>query len=429
MVTGHSRLNCVSGLFTFLVTAGSLAAADATPVVDKEVPDHRVVLRLSDGFLNSVMDDQNIDRQTDVREMILGTAVYGKARVIAKPGVKLIENANDAAFQITLVGTIHSRTTGYNGPAIIHSRSITTFTASREVIFKAGEGFYAKPSKVSVRTESYPQGISSTWGGLIGRIVARRARMIEAARRPQATEIARQRIERRIKASFDRSSEARLVRLNQATDFRSLATAALQYGRGEPKYICSTTPHYLQIATSFGDRRSTIELPVRGAVAGAPIEIWLHESLLVNPITMTVDLLTPQGGSDEWMKLLSATAQSLGYITEVPGSVRSILSDRLQTHQVEDWRIVKVDVPEIVGTEIVVTESKPKASSEAPRNRSLATNRRVWTSGQFTADAEFLALEGNIVRLRRTTGVKTSIPIEKLSVADREWIQNYLARR
>src|SRR5436190_10311502 len=178
MCQGKLRLSCALGLMS-VVTSSSLIAGEVKRALPEALPDHRIVFRVCDQLLNSLMDNAAIDRQTEVREVILGTSVVGTARVTGKPDVKLIPSVDDATFYITLEGTIHSRTTGYNGPAIIHSRSVTTFTASRPVVFEPGRGFYGLPSRVSARTESFVEGISSRRRGLVGRIVSRRAGKID----------------------------------------------------------------------------------------------------------------------------------------------------------------------------------------------------------------------------------------------------------
>ena len=80
-------------LVTALLIAGLLilstapcGAADvgakATVSAQGKQPDHRFVLRLSGPLLNSLMKGNDIDRESDVREEILGTSIYGKARAV-----------------------------------------------------------------------------------------------------------------------------------------------------------------------------------------------------------------------------------------------------------------------------------------------------------------------------------------------------------
>tara|TARA_R110002073_G_scaffold43606_2_gene121573 strand:- start:7533 stop:8723 length:1191 start_codon:yes stop_codon:yes gene_type:complete len=60
---------------------------------------------------------------------------------------------------------------------------------------------------------------------------------------------------------------------------------------------------------------------------------------------------------------------------------------------------------------------------------SCAEEPRIWKSadGKFSVEAEFVGIENNIVRLRRTDNHKTAaVPIQMLSVSDREYIRERL---
>src|SRR4029453_12578551 len=92
-----------------------VAAADKskTPAVRERVPANRMVLRVSQGMLNALWGNPDIDRQADVRDYILGTTIYGRARVIGSSRVQLAESPDQAKFHMIFQGTAHSRTTGY----------------------------------------------------------------------------------------------------------------------------------------------------------------------------------------------------------------------------------------------------------------------------------------------------------------------------
>ena len=68
------------------------------------------------------------------------------------------------------------------------------------------------------------------------------------------------------------------------------------------------------------------------------------------------------------------------------------------------------------------------ASPVATRAAETATTR-TWTdvSGKFSREAEFVKLEDGKVVLRAAGGKETSIPLEKLSPQDREWVREHTA--
>jgi SLA1 homology domain 1, SHD1 len=443
-LNGDKTMIAAYSLFFRLLSAIA-TAGDTPPPVPSEIPVHRAVLRVSETMLNSLMGNQEVNLATEVRDVILGTAIYGRAQVVAKSGVKLADNPDQATFDIVFDGVAYSRTTGYNGPAIIYSRSVTKFSATRQIVFEPGKGFQGLAPRVTARTETYIDGIGSSRGGVIGRIVRRRAAKIAAARHSEATEIARQKAERRIAAAFERNSEQRISRLNWIATLRSLAMAALRTsGSGEPRYACCTTPHYLQIATGIGESSSPIDLPTSPAAdsQGAPIEIWVHQSLIGEGAAVALDLLGEQIKASDLVKLITATASALGGGPDTSSNLQSLFGEQqVRTYKVGSWRVVELDmrsdeaqpVAQAQALRATVNSSRaivePAAVPQQQETPLVRPHHRIWTSGNYTADAEFLSLDGNIVRLRRTTGVGTSIPLEKLSVVDQQWIQAYLAGR
>lgn len=349
------------------VAFGLVAVASAPGRADDTLPAHRIVLRLSDTMLNSLMT-KGIDRETDVRDTILGTAIYGRARILAKPGVALKDCPDQATFQVLIEGTAHSRSTGYNGPAIIYSRSVTHFTATKQVVFDPGRGFYALPPEVHARTTTYTDGIDSTRGGIVGRIVRRRATEQAAAKHDEAQEIARQKAERRIAAAFDRLMDERLARLNKAAEFRTMAINALRpAGSPEPKYSCCSTVQYLQIATNFGEGGPAIELPLKGpaSLAAAPIEVWIHNSLVGDQFAAALQLLKTHARVSDFLVALSATAK----IIEGPSSSRSpvqALTGELPINmrKVGAWLVVEIDPTS--GDDVAATAQARSRIAAAP---------------------------------------------------------------
>jgi len=332
-----------------LLMAVSLALFSAPPLLladDTPPPSHRVVVRLSDALLNALMT-KGFSREAEVRDVILGTQIYGKARIDARPCVQLADCPDQATFQVVIEGTAHSRSTGYNGPAIIYSRSVTTFTATKQVIFEPGRGFYALAPKVQARTQTFTDGIGTSRRGIVGRIIRRKAAQQAAARHDEAQEIARQKAERRIAIAFDRHMEQRLARLNRAAEFRSLAVAALRpAGSGEPKYACCSTPHYLQIATNFGDGGPAIELPVKGAASetAAPIEVWIHQSLVGERVGVALQLLNSRARANDFLLALSAAARVIERQSSGASALAAVASQwPVKVRQVGEWSVVEVE--------------------------------------------------------------------------------------
>ena len=431
-------------------------------------------MRVSEETLNALWGNQDIDWQTGVRETILGTSVHGRARVIGAPRIQLVSSEDQATFRIVFPGTAYSRTTGYNGPAIIHSRAVTDFTATKQIVLEPGEGFRELPTEIGARTQIFIDGIDSARGGLIGRIVRRRATRIEATMHSQATEIVRQKAATRIASALDRTSQERLARMNWVRRLRDVVQVMFRGEQsGEPRYALSTTPRYLQIALGPGNRDSSsdlsrdaqVELPGADTPV-SPVELWIHESVAQNRLpAAALDLVRVPATVNDLLQAISATVQVMTGNKLRSGALEELIAQQpVRTRQSGDWSVIAVEVP---------LETKPRSPTalaqrnpSAQRNSSAQRNpspspalpsqtarladsnsatvttaatlgpshessprpgNRRWTSGPYHADATFLALEGNVVRLLRTSGVRTSIPLEKLSPADQQWIRDYLA--
>ena len=397
-------------------------------------------------MLNSMMDGSDfVNRDTDVREEIMGTTIVGRAHITGTPVVKLVESADRATFQINFEGTATSLTTGYHGPAIVTSRSVTKFTATKLVVFEPARGFYGQPAKVIARIQTTTESVDSTRGGLIGRIVRRRAAAIEASQHGQVEQIAAQRAERRIQLSFEKQAAQRLAKLNEMADVRSLATATgHDHGAKDTKYSCCTTPHYFQIATSFSDSGPPLELPKYDPKnpANAPVEVWVHDSFIGEPIATGIDMLTKQAETNKLALTVSAVARFLAS-SEYSDKIPAILGKQtLQMHRIGQWRVAKMEIPAPDLAQVVqvlrpasapitpstLGKTPAKTPPPPPAPVEVAAANRTWTSGKYTAQARFLGLEGETVKLQRTTGVNTNISLEKLSPADQNWIKDYLAK-
>jgi hypothetical protein len=398
-----------------------------------EMPDHRLVLRVTDDFLNSLLQDTKIDREVPVRENILGTDVYGVSRVQAQPGVKLAESPDKATFYLTLNGTANSRSTGYHGPAIIYSRAVTTFTGYKKVVFEPGKGFQGLPPVVKASTTTYVDGFASVPGGIIGRIVRRRASRQEAAQHNVTQEIARQRAEARIKAGFEKTSNERLAKLNQSPDLEALATLLKASSNGDVKYACCTTPHCLQIATSFnGEANGPILIPFVNVPhrERAPIEIWMHDSIVNPGVAATVEV---------------ATTAANAVVPPASTSKQPMVT----VHHVSDWQRVDVTAkpsqlqslaallpkPTEVRAKPILPNGLPKVQNALQAAAKIVANpivktpdTRTWTSGKYTAEATFVSLDGDTVRLKRPSGEGTIVDFKKLSAADQDGIKRHQAQ-
>ncbi|MBN2294421.1 MAG: hypothetical protein JXM70_18475 [Pirellulales bacterium] len=62
-----------------------------------------------------------------------------------------------------------------------------------------------------------------------------------------------------------------------------------------------------------------------------------------------------------------------------------------------------------------------------PHAKVSAKAVRMWTdiTGKFTVEAEFVSSTGGKVRLKKTNGKNITVPVERLSAVDQQWIRNH----
>jgi hypothetical protein len=219
--------------------------------------------------------ERPIDEVVPVDEVILAVRAIGEARVQGRPLVVLVDDPKDAAFTVSLSGVIESRTIGYKGPVQIHSRCQTQFTADKRVVFEPGRGFVGEPARIEAKTSTLTERIEPDRGGLLGRMIERRAWFCVGQNRAQANQIVQARIEVKIRETFDRLLANRLTHVNELANQGAIA-AELLLGEGDLAYRCCTRGGYLQVAASTGPGATSAELPL-AAAPGPRVQIWLHE--------------------------------------------------------------------------------------------------------------------------------------------------------
>jgi len=306
------------------------------------LPAHLVVLRLPVAMVSAQIDRQ-IDFQTPVRDVILGTPVSGVARIVGRPQVKLEPSSDRARFKVVFNGTVYSRTVGQSGPATIHGHSVTRFTATKEVVFEPGKGFYAKEPRLEATTQCFTDRIDSTRGGLIGRIVQRRAAAEVASKQATLTAIARQRAMGRIAAAFEKHMEERLARLNKAVEFQ-IVMAEFRTREGNRRLRASTTATHLELADVIHNNEAAIELPILAAsgAGNRPVEIWVHGSVVPPEVGAALETIFTNPDESAVVNGLAALPGTLG--KKAASVITALVSDnKVGVQHTGEWLVVQLN--------------------------------------------------------------------------------------
>ena len=311
------------------------AAESAVPRDRPAVPSRPVVIRLTQAWFTSRIN-RPIDEHSAVDEVILGTRVRGAARTVGTPHIQLCEDPDDVSLQVVMTGSTVSRTVGSSGPVTARSRSETTFTATKQIVFTPGKGFAALPAAIAARTRVTTEDVQTSRRGVIGRIVERRAWRQIDANRPQVTEIARQRATVRIAEAFDAQVDDMVAQLNRSADLRE--TIAMIRGPGkEPRYSCRSTDKFVEIAIGPAGG-GPAPLPPALVDYDAPVQVWLHKSLV--PHTIAPALAQFQLLQSSLQVILNRLERTLPVAFALVPPAGSQSRPAVNYHVVEDWTVL-----------------------------------------------------------------------------------------
>jgi hypothetical protein len=386
-----------------LIAAIGCFAALPARAADTSQP-RQIVVRVSRDAFDPFTEKQ-IDTTRPVAEVVLGTYVTGKARTTGEPSVNFVENPRQATFVVSLKGATVSRTVGTSGPATVYTRAETFFTATKEIRFVPGKGFVAEPAKIAASTRAITEGIRTRRGGLIGRIVSRRAWAKVNQVRPQVEAIARQKAERRIAAAFDDYLQTKLARLNQMTDIKP--TLALLLGsEGEPKFLSRTTRDHLEVAIGPADAPAQILAPASLAAA-PPMQIFVHNSVFGERLAEVLKLFNQADGKTNLAERALTAVPDMLQERFGLSQLAAQANPPLDYQATDDWFVVSIGGKPAVNGTVQVAAIQP----------------RTWTSadGRYTCYAEKVAATADSVTLKRMNdGQVVTVPLVRLSEADRQ---------
>jgi hypothetical protein len=194
---------------------------------------------------------QRIDKRVDVRDVVLGTPLHGRAHVAATARLELLEDDDQAVFEIVLTGKADSTTTGEAPPTRIHSRSTTHFTARKKLILDE-QGLRALPATCSAEAHSTIESVSSSLPGLRGRISRRVAWRRAQDQRAAAERVSARHCEQTICRNFDAdiAHEVRVANSWLAEHLKS-SLAARDRSKVLPQF--KTSPDHLRVTGLTAD--------------------------------------------------------------------------------------------------------------------------------------------------------------------------------
>lgn len=223
-----------------------------------------------------------VDREEDVRDCILDTAIFGTGDVTGWTNARLIPSDDVALIELFVDTTTISRTVGYNGPVRIYSLGRTTIHVLKRLQFDS-DGVTALPAVSDARTRSRTLDIQTKRGSrLVEWLAWRRSRKLQG----RANAIAAQHAEVKANNRADEEAAERVAETNER--YEEKLRGPLRLRRLFPDQLqLSTTESTLQIdgLQAFGVQLGAA-FPAPAITAERPdMALQVHESLVHNVTT------------------------------------------------------------------------------------------------------------------------------------------------
>jgi hypothetical protein len=232
-----------------------------------------VSLRLSEAFLRD-RTARSIEQHDAVRDVVLGAEVTGQSQTAATAVVE-VNDQDQAGFTVKVTGRTVCRTTGQDRSALVHSRTVANFVATKAIYFD-GRRFQGEPTRVLLTADVDVLGVDSTQPGLRGGLVRWIARNRVRRLHGQTTAIAKQKTVVKVQQAVDQAIESEVATLNRRIAWWRVLRSAL--GSDWRLDLKSTDQHLeLQVmAKRPAPRRSAVR-----SLSGAafPVELRIHHDI------------------------------------------------------------------------------------------------------------------------------------------------------
>lgn len=230
--------------------------------------------------------ENDIDEITPVRDFILGTSIRGTGRTQGRLLLELIPFDSQALLKLVFRATTKSQTTGFNGPAQIHSAGTTQLFGSK-VIALSGEGFTGFEPTASATTHTTTTGIGSN-RRLLNNMITNIASQRVAESKGTAQRIAASHAEERLKGRLEEQASTSLAKANRG--FNDKFLSPLRRWGAEPEAILfATSKDDLTFALDEASATQLAAPLTRPATQeNWPLSTRVHESMVNNFCTTSL---------------------------------------------------------------------------------------------------------------------------------------------
>jgi hypothetical protein len=233
-----------------------------------------VVLRVSEDAITEGIG-RTFSRRSCYERTVLGTRSRGVAVTEGTVEAKLQDaEKNRVRVEVQIRGTVTSHGRGVNGPAILHTRVDSRFTASKTLHFD-GAGLSSRPAEIDGTSRMQLLAVCSKPPGLRGRLVRAIARKRAARTRPQAERIIREKTLRSVRRQIDQAIDDRIQKFRQRLKSSTTLKRLAEQLDPQTLVVPTTTTSWLYVGFVPADGRLNVSREPFEKYDARPIQIWL----------------------------------------------------------------------------------------------------------------------------------------------------------
>lgn len=283
------------------------AAAITKPAADTPFP---MVVRIDESALRR-FTNSNVDRRSPVNQIVLETRTVGESRTRGEIRATLMADSTEALFDIRFHGSTTTKTVGTQEPALIYSRTFTDFDCKRRIAFDPRKGFIVVgETAVAGDTRLVYDGFAST-RNFGRRIVCRVAARSADQSREQARRIADRDSKREVWKGFEKAVAQQIHQANEGTGLVRYITRFLGDQSTLQVYAKSSVDCIHIGIGPDGEKYEPMTALPPSREKSAPIEIWVHSSIVGEPAVAAMQAASPQSALPPMVKSRILGALSL----------------------------------------------------------------------------------------------------------------------
>ncbi len=294
------------------VSAVLKSSGQADEVIDslrQTFDEPNIAVTVSEALLQQAIE-QAVDETGPVRECILGTRIIGQANMRGRVTADLLPSDDSAYINVTLMGTVESRNTGYNGPVRLRTSGLGSVTATRAVILN-GSGVHLANTFADASLSTEIQAIEHPLK-LVRKIAWKQARQ----QKPQADRIALGRLRSQVRDQFAQQTSEAIDA--DSLDFDRAKRVLQRLSLEEPEQRWSSTSDALSLQAVFRRADQLASVTPRPVLdVSSDVAIQVHESAIDNALSPVLAGRTVR--ESELEDLLRQSGRPVGSMAESDG--------------------------------------------------------------------------------------------------------------